>query len=52
MKFKNFMEQKCIHEPQRMTANSKTGVKLPKFMLKKFTGNLQNGKRFKKHTKQ
>ena len=46
MKLKNFMEQKCIHEPQRMTANPKTGVKLPKFMLKKFTGNPLEWKTF------
>ena len=40
------MEQKCVHEPQRMTANPKTGVKLPKFMLKKFTGNPLEWKTF------
>ena len=38
MKLRNFMEQKPVHEQQRMTANPKTGVKLPKFMLKKFIG--------------
>ena len=36
MKSKNFMEEKYVHEQQRMTANPKTGVKLPKFILKKF----------------
>ena len=52
MKLKNFMKQKYVHEPQRMSANPKTGVKLPKFMLKKFTGDPLEWKRFKKHTKQ
>ena len=46
MKLKNFMKQKYVHEPQRMSANPKTGVKLPKFMLKKFTGDPLEWKTF------
>ena len=40
------MEQNYVHEQQRMTANPKTGVKLPKFMLKKFTGDTLESKTF------
>ena len=46
MKLKNFMEQKYVHKEQRMTANPKTGVKLPKLMLKKFTGDPLEWKTF------
>ena len=46
MKLKNFMEQKYVHEQQRTTANPKMGVKLPKFMLKKFTGDPLEWKTF------
>ena len=46
MKLKNFMEQKPVHEQQRMTTNPKTGVKLPKFMLKKFIGDSLEWKTF------
>ena len=46
MKLKNFMEQKYIYEQQLMTANPKTGVKLPKGILKKFTGDPLEWKTF------
>ena len=46
MKLKNFMQQKYVHEQQRMPVNLKTGVKLPKFMVKKFTGDPLEWKTF------
>ena len=46
MKLKNFMEQKYIYEQQLMTGNPKTGVKLPKVILKKFTGDPLEWKTF------